>query len=290
MDDSVRVDLHIHTTASDGTWMPAETVAAVRAAGVGLFAVTDHDTAASVALTARLAAAAGLDFLPGVEISVTLAGHLFHVLGYGIDPEGAVLQRILVANTALMEEVDHDSIRKLVAAGFPVDYAEFCAYHHDPGRGGWKSLSYLIDKGLCTGVGDFFAELFNAKRGIVFPDFPHPAEAIAAIKAAGGVPVLAHPGSDFHGPALEETLEMFAAEDIEGVECFHLCHDAATTRRAVEWCDRRDLLITGGSDCHGGFVPARRLGVPEIRLGQLRLGALADGLEVRGRAGGRGAK
>lgn len=290
MDDSVRVDLHIHTIASDGTWTPAETVAAVRSAGVGLFAVTDHDTAASVALTGRLAAEAGLGFLPGVEISTTLAGHLFHILGYGIDPEGAALRRILAANTALMEEVDHDSIRKLVAAGFPVDYAEFCAYDHDPGRGGWKSLSYLIDKGLCTGVGDFFAELFNAKRGIVFPDFPHPAEAIAAIKEAGGVPVLAHPGSDFHGPALEETLDMFAAEAIEGVECFHLCHDAATTRRAVEWCDRHDLLITGGSDCHGGFVPARRLGVPEIRLGQLRLGKLADGPGEFGRADGRGDK
>ncbi len=278
MDDSIRVDLHIHTVASDGTWTPAETVAAVRAAGVGLFAVTDHDTVASVALTGRLAAEAGLGFLPGVEISVTLAGHLFHILGYGIDPEGAALGRILAANTALMEEVDHDSIRKLAAAGFPIDYAEFCSYDHNPGRGGWKSLSYLIDKGLCTGVGDFFAELFNAKRGIVFPAFPHPAEAIAAIREAGGVPVLAHPGSDFHGPAIEETLDMFAAEAVAGVECFHICHDAATTRRAVEWCGRRNLLITGGSDCHGGFVPARRLGVPEIRLGQLRLGELLDGL------------
>jgi predicted metal-dependent phosphoesterase TrpH len=163
----------------------------------------------------------------GVEISVTLAGHLFHILGYGIDPEGEALQRILAANTALMEEVDHDSIKRLAADGFPIDYGEFCAYDHDPGRGGWKSLSYLIDKGLCTGVGDFFSELFNAKRGIVFPEFPHPAAAIAAIKEAGGVPVLAHPGSEFHGPALEETMDMFAAQDIEGVECFH----PATTRR-----------------------------------------------------------
>ncbi len=277
MDGNTKVDLHIHTLASDGTWTPAETVAAVRAAGIGLFAVTDHDSAASVAEACRLAAEAGLGFLAGVEISTTLAGHLFHILGYGIDPENPALGRILAANTALMEEVDHDSIRKLVAAGLPVDYGEFCAYEHDPRRGGWKSLAYLIDKGLCTGVADFFADLFTAERGIVFPAFPHPAKAIAAIKAAGGVPVLAHPGSDFHGPALEDTLNMFAAQAIEGVECFHLCHDAATTRRAVEWCDRQGLLITGGSDCHGGFVPGRRLGVPDIRLGQLRLGGLAAG-------------
>jgi predicted metal-dependent phosphoesterase TrpH len=274
MDGNTRVDLHIHTRASDGTWTPAETVAAVRAAGVGLFAVTDHDTTASVVATGRLAAEAGLGFVPGVEISTTLGDHLFHILGYGIDAENEVLARILTHNTDLMEEVDHDSIKKLVAAGLPISYDEFCAYEHDQRRGGWKSLAYLIDKGMCTGVGDFFAKLFTAERGIVFPEFPRPAEAIAAIKAAGGVPVLAHPGSDFHGPALEDTLNMFAAQDIEGVECFHLCHDAATTWRALEWCNRHGLLITGGSDCHGDFVPSRRRGVPEIRLRQLRLGGL----------------
>lgn len=270
------VDLHIHTNASDGVWTPAETVAAVKAAGIGLFAVTDHDTVKNVAETAEQAAAAGLLFLPGVEISTTLGGHLFHILGYGIDAGNGELGKVLEANAALMEEVDHDSIRKLVSAGYPVDYAEFCAYEHDPRRGGWKSLSYLIDKGLCTGVGDFFSELFTADKGIIFPDFIHPAQAIAAIKAAGGAAVLAHPGSDFHGPPLEETLDLFAAEDIDGVECYHLCHDANTTRRAAEWCERHSLLITGGSDSHGGFEPHRRLGHPEIRLGQLRLGRLMD--------------
>jgi predicted metal-dependent phosphoesterase TrpH len=273
------VDLHIHTNASDGVWTPAETVTAVKAAGIGLFSVTDHDTVKNVAATAELAAAAGLEFLAGVEISTTLGGHLFHILGYGIDAAGSELGKVVDANAALMEEVDHDSIRKLVAAGYSIDYAEFCAYEHDPRRGGWKSLSYLVDKGLCTGVADFFAKLFTAQNGIIFPDFIHPAEAIAAIKAAGGAAVLAHPGSDFHGPPLEETLDLFAAEAIDGVECYHLCHDADTTRRAAEWCDRHGLLITGGSDSHGGFVPSRRLGVPEVRLGQLRLGWLADRIQ-----------
>lgn len=274
--DDLQVDLHIHTTASDGTWTPAATVAAVKAAGLGLFAVTDHDTAANVVATGRLAAAAGLRFLPGVEISTTQACQLFHILGYGVDPAAGELERVLAANTALMEEVDHDSIRKLAAAGLPVDYEEFCAYQHDPTRGGWKSLSFLIDKGLCRGVADFFSELFTAKRGIVFPAFAPPAAAIAAIKAAGGVPVLAHPGSDFHGPSLEETLDCFAAEAIEGVECFHPGHDAATTGRAVAWCERHRLLITGGSDCHGGFVAHRRLGRPAIKLSDLRLGRLLE--------------
>lgn len=274
--DDIRVDLHIHTSASDGSWTPEQTVAAVRAAGIRLFSVTDHDTVESLPAVGALAAAAGLGFISGVEISTTQAGHTFHILGYGVDPASGELRRLLGHNTALMEEVDHHSIRKLIDDGFAIDYDEFCRYEHDRARGGWKSLSFLIDKGFCRGVGDFFSELFTAERGISFPEFPPPAEAIAVIKSAGGVPVLAHPGSEFHGPALEKTLDHFAAEAIEGVECFHPGHDAYTTRRSLAWCRRNGLLVTGGSDCHGRFVPHRRLGVPEIRLGQLELGRLGE--------------
>ena len=98
MAGDIKVDLHIHTNASDGTWTPAETVAAVKLAGIGLFSVTDHDATGNVAPTARLAAAAGLAFIPGVEISATLAGRLFHILGYGVDPENEALAAVVAAN------------------------------------------------------------------------------------------------------------------------------------------------------------------------------------------------
>lgn len=270
----MRADLHIHTTASDGSWSVNQLIQELVAAGIGLFSVTDHDSVANVATASRLAKQAGLNFIPGVEICTTLKGQSFHILGYGIDPEAKPLERILAHNTALMEEVDHTSIKKLIADGLAIDYAEYCSYQHDPARGGWKSLSFLIDKGFCRDVSEFFSELFTAERGIAFPEFPSPQTVIDAVKRSGGVPVLAHPGSDFHGPVLEETLDYFAGEQIEGVECFHPGHDAVTTRRAIEWCQKRGLLITGGSDCHGEFVPERRLGMPPIKVQDLRLGRL----------------
>lgn len=271
---ATRADLHIHTTASDGTWTPAQLIAAIKQAGIGLFAVTDHDTVAAVAASAHLAAAAGVPFIPGVEVSATWRGRSFHILGYGVSGGSGSLARLLRHNAALLEEADDDSVRKLIAQGLPVDYAEYRAYRHDPRRGGWKSLSFLCDKGLCQDVGDFFARLFTPARGIVFPDFPRPAAVIAAIRDAGGVAVLAHPASEFHGSALAETLDLFRGESIDGIECFHPGHSAADTAQAARYCQAHRLLITGGSDCHGAFVAGRRLGVPAIRLAQLRLGAL----------------
>lgn len=278
----MRVDLHIHTTASDGSWTPEKLVAEVHKAGIGLFAVTDHDTVKNITPVRQLAAEAGIAFLSGVEISTTVGGRSFHILGYGVDPGAEDLQSILRHNTELLERVDHDSIRKLIADGYNIDYEEYCSYRHDPARGGWKSLSFLIDKGFCRDVQDFFGNLFTPEKGLAFPVYLPPGEVIGAIKAAGGTAVLAHPGSDFHGPALEETLDYFGHEDIAGIECFHPGHDDATIRRVVAWCRKNDLLITGGSDCHGNFVPQRRLGVPFVQLAQLQLGALTERIKTAG--------
>lgn len=271
----MRVDLHIHTTASDGSWNPASLVAEVKSAEIGLFAVTDHDTVGGIAETALLAKAAGLKFIPGVEISTTLGGQSFHILGYGIQPDSRALIKLLQYNTGLMEETDHNSIKQLIARGYRIDYEEYRGYKSEAGRGGWKSLNFLIDKGLCRNVNEFFASLFTTQNGIRFPEFPPPSAAVAAIRAAGGLAILAHPGSSFHGPELEETLDFFAKEAIDGIECYHPGHDETTIKRAVSWCRRRNLMITGGSDCHGTFVSQRKLGQPVIWQEDLELGRLA---------------
>lgn len=269
----MKVDLHIHTTASDGSWTPQELVEQIQRAGIGLFAVTDHDSVGSLAEIAALSQKLGLNFIPGVEVCSTLKGKCLHVLGYGIDAASPGLLRLLAHNTEVMEQADEESIKKLIEQGLPISYEEYQTYQHDPARGGWKSLNYLTDKGLCADVKEFFAKLFTAERGITFPVFPSPHAVIAVIHAAGGKAVLAHPGSEFHGTQLEEMLDHFAQEEIDGVECYHPSHDEETSRRAFAWCERHRLLVTGGSDCHGVFVPERRLGIPEIRLGQLRLGS-----------------
>ena len=112
----MRADLHIHTTASDGTWDPGQVVKAVCAAGIEFFAVTDHDSVDNVAETKKLAADTGLGFITGVELNSTKDGHNYHILGYGIDIENKRLRELCRHNQRLLELKDDDSVRNLDGA------------------------------------------------------------------------------------------------------------------------------------------------------------------------------
>ena len=160
----MRADLHIHTTASDGTWDPSQVVEAVCRAGIKLFAVSDHDSVANVAETKRLAENAGLKFITGVELNSTKDGHNYHILGYGIDIENKRLEELCRHNQKLLEQKDDDSVRNLIDRGWPLSMEEFKKYTYDPHRGGWKALAYLQDKGLCGDVNDFFRRIFYSGK------------------------------------------------------------------------------------------------------------------------------
>lgn len=271
---SVRADLHIHTTASDGTWTPAELIAEAQKQQLGLIAVTDHDSVANVAEAMTLAAAAGITLLPAAEICSTKEDLSFHILGYGIDIHNKQLLELMQHNEALLEQKDVDSIHLLARDGWPVDEAEFARYTYDRRRGGWRALSYLIDKGLCTGVGDFFKRIFTPEHDLGFPEFPPISEVIAAIHAAGGAALCAHAASGFHGPGLERVLDILRTEKFDGFECYHSNHSEEGTQRLLQHCKKHGLLISGGSDCHGTFVPGRRLGQPLVTADMLRLDGL----------------
>jgi len=272
----MRADLHIHTTASDGCWPPERVVAEVEACSIGLFAVTDHDTVASVRPAETLAREAGLAFLRGVEVSTGLDGNFFlHILAYGPDLDDPALAALLRENRARLDRSNEEEILSLIADGRPIDFEHYRAYEYDRTRGAWKSYNYLLDRGFCTSISDYFE---NLATGIThsITQFPHPAEAIAVIKQANGVPVLAHPGASLSDQGVtEETLRPFLDFGVAGVECYHRYNDEATTRLCLDWCARHDLLVTGGSDCHGGLV-GRELGFPPVDTADLRLGELEE--------------
>jgi predicted metal-dependent phosphoesterase TrpH len=269
----MRADLHVHTTASDGRWTPERLIAEVTGRSIGLFAVTDHETIANVGRTETLAREAGLAFLRGAEVSARLDDRLFHVLAYDFCPDSPALAALLKENRAQLDRSNDVVIRRLMDDGCPIDLDEYAAYTYDRTRGGWKALNYLIDHGLCTGVPDYFARVDTDP---IIPPFSHPAEVIDVIQEAGGVPILAHPASPRVSPATgQETLQCFLDFGIAGVECYHPYHDEATTRFCLDWCDRHDLLVTGGSDCHGG-IAGRELGVPAVDTADLRLGRLEE--------------
>ena len=267
----MKADLHLHTSASDGTWTPEELTENLINAGIGVFAVTDHDSVENVNLTADLVKNTDLRFMKGVEVNTTENGYLFHILGYNIDPENLSLKEVLSVNRNTMNGRDERSIRILKEMGYPVSPDEYRAYVNDPARGGWKALSYAVDKGLCQNHKDFF-RLFKENRSQVTIDgCVKPERAISAIKAAGGIPVLAHPGADLYGKSPATIVSMAIERGVEGVECFHPENDDETTQYCLALCRREKLYITGGSDCHGTFVKERRLGKPDIDLDQLSL-------------------
>jgi predicted metal-dependent phosphoesterase TrpH len=268
----MRVDLHIHTTASDGRWLPAQLVEQVRRAGIDLFAVADHDAVDSLRPIEDLVCGSGPAFIPGVEVSSTLEGRLVHLLGYGIDPDSLPLLAMLSENREKMDSVDLQSIQKLIDAGYPIGYDDYHRYENDVTRGGWKALNLFIDRGFCRDVHGFFGRLFVDDMALSMPVFVAPEAAIDLIHRSGGLAICAHPGYSVSDEA-HALLDQLAERGIDGLECYSPYHDSQMTRQLADYCRQRDLLITAGSDCHGGFA-GRALGQPEVDSADLDLGPL----------------
>ncbi len=273
---AIRADLHVHTRASDGRWTPAQVVDGCHAKGIELLAVADHDTTDSVLTAESLALESGIGYLRAVEISSTTDGVLIHVLAYGIDVEDPTLRGVLDANRTQATANAVHNVRRLVDLGYPVSLADFLAYEFDRSRGGFMLLNYLSDLGIVTDMRDFFltvAPHFDRP----WASYVHPEQAVAAIRAAGGVPVMAHPNASLklRGGATAANLAWMCSLGIAGFECYSQYHDAETTNNCVTFCDQRDLAITGGSDFHGHLV-GRELGSPEVYTNQFRLFEIQD--------------
>lgn len=260
----MQVDLHIHTCASDGTWRPQDLIIEAKKANLGGLAITDHDSTDNVLEGERLAKEAGLKFVRGVEINSTKSSLNFHILGYGIDIQNKIFQELLTHNIELLLQKDIDSIAQLEKEGWPVSTKEFMTYNYDRTRGGWGSLAYLQDKGLCTDVNDFFKRIFTPEHDLGFPQFPSIEEVINTIHRAGGLAICAHAASGFHGPGLNKVLEILGNEKFDGFECYHSNHTDEDSANLLVYAKNHNLFTTGGSDCHGDFVPSRKLGQPYI--------------------------
>jgi len=267
----MKIDLHIHTSASDGTWSPEALIQNVIHARIQIFSVTDHDTVENIAAVSDLAIGTNLTFIRGVEIDTYNEGQIFHILGYNIDTENERLNNVLLKNRAFIERKNRDSMAILMKMGHPVSPDEYCKYKNHPERGGWKALNYAIDKGLCQTYKEFF-DLFDGKKDFFTMNVDvKPEAAISCVKQAGGIPVLAHPGSGLYGNDFKKTVSAVLEMGIDGLECHHPENSPEVTEYCREICKKNNLYITGGSDCHGEFVKERRLGKPDIDLSHLKI-------------------
>lgn len=262
----LRADFHIHTRASDGTLTPKSLMKSLIQNNIEIFSVTDHDTIASIEEMKKLAKEHNKIFVPGVEISSLLDGEIFHILAYNFQADNKELLGLIKNNEYLLQKKDDDSIKMLIEYGFELDFNEYLKYEHNPARGGWKTLNFLKDKGLCLDVNDYFTRIFVGERALRYPDFPHPSKVIKTILTAGGIPVLAHPKYGKSKFTLEETLENFKDWGIRGIECSHPHHDEEIITHLKNYCLEKGLIITGGSDYHGGLISERSLGYPEFYI------------------------
>jgi 3',5'-nucleoside bisphosphate phosphatase len=249
----VRIDLHCHSTASDGTDTPAELVCKAAAAGLDVVALTDHDTTRGYA-EAIAALPEGLMLVTGAELSCRLGGVSMHMLAYLFDPEEPDLlaERELVRDDRVPRA--RGMITKLNELGVPVTWEQVARIAGDGSVGRPHVATALVELGVVPTVGDAFSADWLADGGRVFVEKHEtdPFEAIRLIKGAGGVAVFAHPGASKRGRTVPESaIAKMAAAGLDGVEVDHMDHDPATRAWLRGLADELGLLTTGSSDYHG---------------------------------------
>jgi len=254
----VRIDLHTHSTASDGTDSPAELVANAAAAGLDALAITDHDTTAGWA-QAQAALPPGLRLVRGAELSCVSAdgrgGHCtVHLLAYLFDPDSDTVVREY-ARARAERRGRLAKIADLMAAdGFPIDAESLLAAVPEEATAGRPHLAMaLMRAGVVSSVDEAFAKFLNDRGRYYLPSSRTPIEdSIEMIDRAGGVTVLAHAFAAHRGPTVTaEVIKELAGVGLTGVEVDHPDHDDDARDRLRRLADELGLLTTGSSDYHG---------------------------------------
>lgn len=278
------VDLHAHSTRSDGVLPPQDLLASVAAAGVCVFSLTDHDTLAGYReLVAGGSVPAGLSLLPGVEINALVSRDLglsegeLHILGFGMDPDDGAFEAALVAQRGARRTRFERTVARLRELDLPIDRQVAALERNEEDALGRPTIARaLVEAGFATSVEDAFNRIIgHGAPGYIRREGLGPEDAIAAIRAARGIPVLAHfPEAPERVDVLRELIEAGLA----GLEVYYRSFDAATVEAVEAVARSLGLLATGGTDYHGDQGPYAaahaRLWVPPA-VGERLLAAIS---------------
>ena len=244
-----RVDLHTHSTTSDGTLTPSEVVRLGLAQGLAVIALTDHDTMDGVDEASRAAAGTGLEVIPGVEINSEGEWGDLHFLGFYVDQANRALQECLETVRDGRVARARAMVKRLREMGMSLSWAEVRALAGGPSVGRPHIARALADRGYVAGT----QEAFDRYIGLDGPAYVSrvrmsPREVIDAITQAGGVPVLAHPV--YSGPETIGRIPEFVDLGLRGVEVYYPAHCAEDTAALLQVCRDHGLVATGGTDFH----------------------------------------
>jgi predicted metal-dependent phosphoesterase TrpH len=258
-DPPAKADLHCHSTASDGTRPPAEVIRRAAAAGLDLIALTDHDTVAGLD-EARQALPPGMALLPGMELSCRRDGHSVHLLGYLFDPDHGALKTELQAIRDSRLDRARAMVTRLADLGVPVTWEQVTAI----AGAGVVGRPHVARAMIATGVVSSIAEAFSTDwigpggRAHVARYALDPVQAVALVREAGGVTVLAHPLAKTRGALVSDRLiTELARAGLAGLEIAHPDHDQAQRERLRALASSLGLIATGGSDDHGELTGDR---------------------------------
>lgn len=253
------IDLHTHSSVSDGTEIPGDLVRSAAAQGLGVVALTDHDATSGWAEAAEAVSGTGMTLVPGMELSTRVGLNSVHMLGYLFDP----------ANEALVRETDRlrqdrlhraERMVKRISADYDLTWADVLAQASEGATLGRPHIAdALVAKGYARDRSAAFAGILHWRSGYYEPhEAPSPLTGVRLIREAGGVPVLAHPATRGRDANLPRThlLELIEA-GLGGVEIEHRENTDGGKETLRELAERYDLIVTGSSDYHGDGKPNR---------------------------------
>lgn len=263
MSQAERLDLHLHTTHSDGSLSTREVFALAHQAGVKALAITDHDITAAIPEAIAAGAELGIEVVPGIEISSQYGDSELHILGYFFDWQDPILSDRLARLRASRHARNPKIVQKLNELGFDLTYDEVTSLSGTDAVGRPHIARVLLQKGYVTSTKEAFDRyLANGKPAYVARELPDPGTAIRWIREAGGVPVLAHPTwAPVSGQGLVDLCRELKAAGLGGIEVYYSTHTAKQTGQYLALARQVGLQPTGGSDFHGIAKPDIHVGV-----------------------------
>lgn len=253
------VDLHVHTTASDGTLTPSEVVELAHRRGLSVVAITDHDTVSGVAEALERAARIGLKVIPGVEISAEQDGVQAHILGYLVDHRSARLNEQLERFGRARLVRARQMLGRLESLDLSLRWDAIAEAAEEGVVGRPHIAQALVDAGHVASIDEAFGRYLSPGQPAYVPRFKTtPREAIQMIRDAGGVPVLAHPW------CIVFMLEELVADGLLGLETHYRSYDACQMSRLNRLAQEHGLIRTGGTDFHGFEGEAHSLGDVDV--------------------------
>ncbi len=253
------IDLHTHSSVSDGTETPAQLIRAAVAAGLGTVALTDHDSTAGWQEARTAASGTGLTLIPGMEFSTRHGWKSVHLLAYLFDPDDAGI----IAETAHIREARlrrAESIVARLSVDYDIEWADVVAQTTEGATVGRPHIAdALVARGHVPTRSAAFESILHPRSGYYEPHYaPEPLTAVKPVRAAGGVPVLAHPGTRGRDAVVPDSeMKMLVDAGLFGLEIHHRENTESGRERLYELASKYDLVVTGSSDYHGEGKPNR---------------------------------